>query len=85
MVMIFLDKICTGHRDKSGPCTGDSGAGFALPKSVGTEKHFFLIGIVSIGKASLTGCDLSFYTLNTNVQDYIDFILNATNSYPSSQ
>ena len=77
--------MCIDLNDGSGTCTGDSGAGLALSRSVGFEKYYYLVGIVSISKATLTGCGLSFYTLSTNVQDYIEFISNATNNYPPLQ
>lgn len=74
-----------GYRDGSGTCTGDSGAALSFSQSDGHRDIYFLRGIVSIGKASDSGCDLGFYTLCTNIQDYIDFISSAIHNYPSSE
>ncbi|GJQ78128.1 hypothetical protein Trydic_g2465 [Trypoxylus dichotomus] len=60
--------FCAGNRDSvSGPCTGDSGAGFMI-KDDATNK-WYLRGLVgfSIRNPDTLSCDLSYYTVFIDV------------------
>jgi hypothetical protein len=62
---------------------GDSGGGFAVSRIVGDEKVYYLNGIVSNGRATQGACDLNFYTMFINVQEYISYIKNAERDNPT--
>ena len=62
---------------------GDSGGGMVFPRTIGEDQVYYLRGIVSNGRQSKGGCDLGFYTMFTNVQEYISHIKNAIREFPS--
>lgn len=67
--------FCAGNRDISGPCAGDSGGGLFI--KVG--KIYYLKGLVSTGRTSADGpCDISSYSLYTNVHKFADWIKQKT-------
>ena len=68
---------------RSSICQGDSGGGLVVPKDLGGESVHYLHGIVSNGKRTAGGCDFSFYTLFTNIEEYGDMIKKALASYPT--
>lgn len=55
--------------------------GLVFPKISGNQRIFYIRGIVSNGKQAVGGCDLGFYTLFTNVQEYITMIKNSVEEY----
>ena len=55
------------------PCRGDSGGGLLVAQMVDGEERYFLQGVVSNSRPTLT-CDTTFYTLFTNVQFYKEFL-----------
>lgn len=83
---ITEDKLCAGFGDGVGVCKGDSGASLVFKSRVDSGPSYYLWGIVSNGPQKTTGiggCDLTFFTLYTNVQHYIHFISEAKIDYPS--
>lgn len=65
--------ICAGSRtDNRGPCTGDSGSGFVF----NVEGRWVIRGIVSSGFQDLSKntCDLTQYSIYTDVSKFIDWI-----------
>jgi hypothetical protein len=48
------------------------------------EEIFFLRGLVSNARQVEGECDLSFYTMFTNIHQYVRFIKSAVKKYPSS-
>lgn len=62
---------------------GDSGGSLSISQTLGGKSIYFLHGIVSNGKTTTEGCDLGFFTVFTNVQEYASLIKNALRDYPS--
>lgn len=62
---------------------GDSGGGMVFPRQIADDQVYYLRGIVSNGRQSKGGCDLGFYTMFTNVQEYISHIKTAVREFPS--
>jgi secreted trypsin-like serine protease len=79
------DKFCAGNIGGGDTvCQGDSGAGLVFPEMINGEEIFYLRGIVSNARQVDGECDLSFYTMFTNVQHYMRFIKSADKRFPSS-
>lgn len=56
--------FCAGNRDGSGPCNGDSGAGFMVKK----EGRWYLRGVVSTAiKKEDFSCDLNEFVVFSDV------------------
>ncbi|KAJ8921253.1 hypothetical protein NQ315_013725 [Exocentrus adspersus] len=65
--------FCAGAKDGRGPCVGDSGAGFVIPK----DRIFYLRGIASISIATTNKdgtCDLSKYAVFCDVAKFGSWI-----------
>lgn len=61
---------------------GDSGAGLVFPKMEDGEKVFYIRGVVSnTRQGSQGGCD-KWYTLFTNVLEFLPNIKSAVDDYP---
>ncbi|XP_070504718.1 modular serine protease-like [Chironomus tepperi] len=79
------DKFCAGSvSGGDAVCQGDSGAGLAFPQMKDDEEIYFLRGVVSNARQVEGNCDLSFYTMFTNVYHYMRFIKSAEKRFPSS-
>lgn len=80
------DKFCAGSiTGGDAVCQGDSGSGLAFPKvNKDDEEVFYLRGIVSNARQVEGNCDLSFYTMFTNVHHYMRFVRSADKRFPSS-
>lgn len=75
------DKYCSGYLNGTGVCRGDSGGGMAFSsQQENGQEVFYIKGIVSNGKylAGVSACD-HFYTLFTDVSQFIPFIKNLLN------
>lgn len=66
--MIFL-----GNLDGSGPCSGDSGAGFVMK----IDGKWTLRGVVSTALSDTGSCDLTKYIVFADVSKFRDWIRNA--------
>ena len=64
--------------------SGDSGSGLAFPLMKNNEEIFTLRGVVSNARQIEGECDLSFYTMFTNLDHYVRFIKSAEKRFPST-
>lgn len=66
--------ICGGDKNGASPCLGDSGSGLFVM----FEERFYLKGIVSAAEFVGGTCDVSKYSLYTNVGKFTEWIKNPT-------
>lgn len=62
---------------------GDSGTGLSISQKFKDKTVYYLQGIVSNGKSNINGCDLGFFTMFTNIQEYSKMIIDALGNYPA--
>ena len=68
--------FCAGYDSETkGACFGDSGAGFYVSNPSSAEQ-FQVIGIVSSSLVDNHTCDVNKFSLNTNLQWFVDWIKN---------